>query len=433
MNLEYLPLYLAIILLVVLLYLRGRSHGEARDRTILVASVDAGLTDPPSLHPVVDPLRCLGSGSCAKACPEQALGIIDGKAQLVNPSACIGHGACAAACPFDAISLVIGTEKRGVELPQVGPDFQTNVPGLFIAGELGGMGLIRKAAEQGRQAMDNIAGRCNGRNGLDVIVIGAGPAGLAATLAAKQHDLRFIIIEQEDSLGGSILHYPRNKIAMTAPMKLPIIGNINLQDISKEALIDFWAGVIRKNQLEVHFRERLEQLEKLGHGFRVKTSCGEYVTSNVLLSTGRRGTPRKLGVPGEELSKVVYRLVDPAQYRNQNVLVVGGGDSAVEAALAIANENGATVTLSYRGPAFARIKIRNRERLEQASRDKQVEVLLESNVLQIERESVILDHSGRLLKRPNDCVLVCAGGVLPTAFLKSIGVRIETHHGTPLH
>lgn len=440
MDLHYLSLYVVAILFALLVYLRSKRKTETRCQAALTESVKAGLTEPPSLHPVIDPVLCLGAGACVTACPENALGMVDGKAVLINASACIGHGACAAACPHEAIQLVFGTEKRGVDIPQVGDDFQTNVPGVYIAGELGGMGLIRKAAEQGRRAMENVVARRNGGergsaakgDNVDVIIVGAGPAGLAAALTATHHNLRYVTIEQEESLGGSILHYPRQKVAMTSPMHLPIVGKLNWREISKEQLIDFWSGVMNDARLDVRFRERMETLERLDDGFRVRTSCGTYQSSNVLLSIGRKGTPRKLGVPGEDLPKVVYRLLDPAQYAGRRVLVVGGGDSAVEAAIALANEAGTGVSLSYRGAAFSRLKAKNRERCEQLSKEKRIELLLESTVDRIAPESVVLNHRGRTLELPNDNVLVFAGGVLPTAFLKSIGINVATHHGIVL-
>src|SRR5215470_7575009 len=205
-------LYLLPIALIVGIYVERRRRREVGHKETLDVAIAAGLTEPVSLHPVVDPRRCIGSASCVKVCPEQAIGIVDGRAQLVNATACIGHGACAASCPFDAIQLVFGSEKRGVDIPQVGPDFQTNVPGIFVAGELGGMGLIRKAAEQGRQAMGHISARRASPDELDVVIVGAGPAGLAGALAAKEKNLRYVALEQESTLGGAILHYPRQKI-----------------------------------------------------------------------------------------------------------------------------------------------------------------------------------------------------------------------------
>lgn len=227
-------------------HLRLRRRRESRSSVALEEAKAAGLTEPPSLHPVIDPAICVGSGACAMACPEQALGIVNGKAVLINPSHCIGHGACAAACPAEAITLVFGTEKRGMDIPYVQPTFETNVRGIYIAGELGGMGLVRKAAEQGRQAMQNIAKQKSREGILDVLIVGAGPAGLTATLGAMEHKLRFATIEQEDSLGGTVYHYPRNKIVMTQPINLPIVGKARLGEISKESLLAFWQNIVEK-------------------------------------------------------------------------------------------------------------------------------------------------------------------------------------------
>lgn len=394
------------------------------------AAVEAGLTEPASLHPVVDPTRCIGSGSCVKHCPEEALGIVMGKGHLVNPTVCIGHGACAAACPMNAISLVFGTAKRGIDIPLVAPSFETNVPGIYIAGELGGMGLIRKAVEQGRQAMESIAGKRAQGGQLDVLIIGAGPAGLAASLAAMEKKLRFVTVEQEDSLGGTVYHYPRNKIVMTAPMNLPIVGKVKMGEISKESLLEFWHGIVQKTSLKLNFSERMESIVKTETGFTVQTSRATYEAKSILLAIGRRGTPRKLGVPGEEQPKVVYRLIDPEQYRNQHVLVVGGGDSALEAALAIAGEPGSSVSLSYRSESFGRVKEKNRKRLQEAEQAGRIKVLLKSNVKQIDTEKVILDQEGQSIEIKNDAVIVSAGGVLPTPFLKEIGIMVETKFGT---
>jgi thioredoxin reductase len=423
-------LYLLPLLLVLVMYMRRHKRRERGHVTELKAAVEAGLTEPATLHPVIDPRRCLGSGACVKACPEEAIGIIKGKGQLIKPAVCIGHGACHAACPHDAITLVFGTEKRGVDIPYVSPSFETNVPGVFIAGELGGMGLIRKAIEQGAQAMDSIRKLENGGQPLDVVIIGAGPAGIAASLGALQHKLRFVTVEQEDAFGGTVYHYPRNKIVMTAPVDLPMIGKVKMAEISKEKLLEFWQGVLKKTGLKIGFHERMETIRKDGTGFVVKTSKQEYRTRAVLLTIGRRGTPRKLGVPGEEQPKVVYRLIDPAQYRRQHVLVVGGGDSALEAALAIADVPGTTVTISYRSESFGRVKAKNRQRLEAAQAKQRINVLLESNIKNIGVKDVKIDQKGKLHEFKNDAVIVCAGGILPTPFLKEIGIMVETKYGT---
>ena len=427
---SYALFYAATLALVLVLYLRRHHRLQHADAQELKQSQAAGLAEPPSLHPVVDPSRCIGSGSCVQACPEDALGIVNGKAVLKNASACIGHGACLSACPVEAISLVFGTERRGIDIPNISAEFETNVPGVYIAGELGGMGLIRKAAEQGRQAMEPIRRRADSSNELDVLIVGCGPAGLSAALVAIQHKLRYRVIEQEDSLGGAVYHYPRNKITMTAPVQLALVGNVKFGEVSKEKLLEFWAGVVKTTGLDVAYRERLTGIERTATGFAVQTNRAKYAARSVLLAMGRRGTPRKLDVPGEEASKVVYRLVDPEQYRGMKVLVVGGGDTALEAAIAVAEQPGTEVTLSYRSAAFARVKAKNRERLDTLSAAGGLRVMLNSNVQSIDTTGVRLEQQGTLHDLANEAVIVCAGGELPMPLLRSFGIEFETKFGS---
>ncbi|KAF0205026.1 MAG: FAD-dependent pyridine nucleotide-disulfide [Gallionellaceae bacterium] len=429
-----LAFYAIPLAIIVFFYLRGRSKKETAAVEQFSEAVEAGLTEPSSLHPLIDHKKCLGAGSCITACPENAIGMIKGKAVLINPTYCIGHGACAAACPHDAITLVFGTEKRGMDIPQVSPTFETNVPGIFIAGELGGMGLIRKAATQGIQAMESISKLKGSSNPLDVVIVGGGPAGLGGALTAIDKKLRYVLLEQEESLGGAIFQYPRNKVAMTAPVKLPIIGEMQFKEVSKEKLLEFWHGVIQKTGIKLNLNERMEGITPTDKGFVVKTSKGSYETRAVLLAIGRRGTPRKLGVIGEELPKVVYRLIDPEQYRNMHVLVVGGGDSALEAAMSIAEEPGTTVSLAARadsfGAAFSGAKAKNRDRLQAMSDSGKVKIYLKSGVKSIDKTKLIIKHGDQESEIPNDAVIVCAGGTLPTPFLKSIGVMVDTKFGT---
>lgn len=426
-----LPLaYLAPLALVLVVYIYRWRSREAHAAATLQRSVTTGLTEPPSLHPVIDPDICIGSGACTRACPEGTLGIVKGKAHMVNPTVCIGHGACAAACPVEAIKLVFGTERRGVDIPYVKPSFETNMAGIYIAGELGGMGLIRNAAEQGRQAIDSIAHNRAQPDQLDVLIVGAGPAGLSATLAAMEHKLRFVTIEQENSLGGCVYHYPRNKIVATHPVTLPMVGKVKLGEISKEALLAFWLGIIGKVRVPITFGERLDAITPVDRGFVVKTGRTEFQCRSILLAIGRRGSPRKLGVPGEELPKVVYRLIDPEQYQGKRVLVVGGGNAAIEAAVAIAAEPGSHVTLSYRNEAFDRVTERNRECLQKAEGTGQLTLALRTTVKQITERQVILNRGAETVSIDNDAVIVCVGGVLPTPMLKEIGILVETKHGT---
>lgn len=429
--------YLVPLGFVLWLYMRSHARAAAASAAVKEEAIASGLTEPPSLHPIIDNGRCIGSGACVKVCPEGALGIVSGKAELINPTVCIGHGACEISCPMSAIQLVFGTEKRGVEIPLVKPNFESNVSGLFIAGELGGMGLIRKAAEQGSQAIASIREYLQQPSStsyeFDVVIVGAGPAGLGAALAASAAKLRYIVLEQEDTLGGSVLHYPRAKIAMTAPIILPLVGKVKFTEVSKEKLLEFWNGVVASHKLNVTFGARMTGIQAIEGGFQVAAGEKRFKARTVLLAIGRRGTPRKLGVEGEDLPKVVYRLLEPEQYQGQHVLVVGGGDSAVEAALALSETPNVNVTLSYRGDAFGRIKTKNRMRLDAAVGKKSLQVMLSSQVRAVGNGDVKLEINGEERILNNDSTIVCAGGELPTKLLTAIGVTVESHFGQAKH
>jgi len=437
MNDAWLLIYLFPVIGIFLWYFRVRRRKEEESIRAAEEAIEASMLEPPSLHPVIDPTKCIGCRSCVLACPEHkshpVLGMIRGKSRLIAPANCIGHGACKTSCPVDAIELVFGTERRGVDIPTVQPNFETNVPGIFIAGELGGMGLIRNAIEQGRQALESVLkldGLGSG-NDYDVVIVGAGPAGFAASLGAMKAGLRFLTIEQ-DSLGGTVAHFPRGKLVMTSPAELPIIGKMKFTETSKEKLLEFWEGVEAQTNLRINYNERVEDIvpDRSGRGFKVATTKGEYACRAVLLTIGRRGTPRQLGVPGEEQSKVSYRLIDPGEFAGKHVLVVGGGDSALEAAHSIADEVGSTVTLSYRSDAFSRAKLKNRERVEQLAAEGRMRVMMSSNVREIGPDAVVIDYSDKGYRLRNDHVIVCAGGILPTGFLKNVGVEVQTKFGT---
>ena len=384
-QIENILIYSVAIILcavVVAIYLRKKSR-ESRivDEKIKRAKED-GLHEPISLHPVVDVNSCIQTGACIAACPEHdILGISNGKATIINASHCIGHGACFHACPTEAISLRIGTEKRGVDLPHVSQNFETNVPGIFIAGELGGMGLIKNAVEQGRQAVENIVKTFNKNHkaSYDLIIIGAGPAGISGTLTAKKHGLKYLLLEQ-DTLGGTVFTFPRKKIVMTSPMDLPLFGKIKLFETSKSELLDLWQSVLKKNAIAVSENSKVESIIPEDGIFKVSTIKGDQFTSaRVLLAIGRRGTPRKLNVPGEMKEKVAYRLLEPEDISGKHIIVVGGGDSAVESALLLSDHN--HVILSYRNEVFNRIKPLNSIALNKAVAEGKLEVRLKTNLI----------------------------------------------------
>jgi len=421
-----------IILIVLFIYIKKQKR-ESKEVDVRIAQAkEDGVNEPVSLYPVVDPNRCIGSGACITSCPEHdVLGIRNGKATIINATRCIGHGACLRACPMEAISLWIGTEKRGVDLPHVTPTFETNVPGIFIAGELGGMGLIRNAVTQGKEAVENIVKtiNINSKADYDLIVVGAGPAGISATLAAKKANLKVLTLEQ-GTLGGTVFTFPRSKIVMTHPMDLPLYGKVKLKETSKTQLLELWKTVISKNDIIIKENSKVEAIISEGEHYKIETVNGDsYTTKTVLLAIGRRGTPRKLNVPGEDTEKVAYRLLEPEEIINKKILIVGGGDSAIESALLLIDQN--KVTLSYRSNAFSRLKPKNAEKINAAIKSGLIDVKLNSNVVSIDTNTVHYteNDSKEQLKLENDLVYIFAGGELPTQFLKKIGILVTTKFG----
>mgnify|MGYP003586935785 CR=1 FL=1 len=432
--LENIIIYSTVILLIILSVIfyikREKKKSAITEEKIRIAKED-GLYEPVSLHPVVNEHSCIKTGACIAACPEKdILGIRNGKATIINASKCIGHGACFHACPTQAITLCIGTEKRGVDLPHVNKNFETNVSGIFIAGELGGMGLIRNAVEQGKQAVENIIKTIdkNHKADYDLIIVGAGPAGIAASLTAKKAGLKAIILEQ-DTLGGTVFTFPRAKIVMTSPMDLPLFGKVKLFETSKTELLDLWNSVINKNQIIIKENSKVEEIIPEINLFRIKLLNNEnYTAHKVLLAIGRRGTPRKLNIEGENLEKVAYRLLEPELISGKKILVVGGGDSAIESALLLADNN--TVTLSYRSESFNRLKQANSLKIKEAIEMSKVDVNFNTNPQIISKESVIiLTNNGEKIEIANDLVYIFAGGELPTQFLQKAGIEITKKFG----
>ena len=434
--LEQVFVYGAVFLLCIItiyFYLRKQKKNSNEILNKVAIAKEEGLFEPISLHPYIDLNTCIGSAACVADCPEKdILGIVDGKATVINTSNCVGHGACFHACPVEAISLRIGTETRGVDLPHVNQNFETNAKGIFIAGELGGMGLIKNSIEQGQQAIENMVKlkKPSKENILDVIIIGAGPAGISATLASKKNELSSVTLEQ-DSLGGTVFTFPRSKLVMTSPMNLPLYGKVKLNDTSKDELLGLWTKVIEEHDLEIIENTKVETITPLEDDtFKVVTNTGkEYISNYVLLATGRRGSPRKLNVPGEDSQKVAYRLLEPERMSGKKILIVGGGDSAVESAMLLMENN--EVTLSYRKDKFARIKPKNKESITEAIDSKSIKAIFNSNLISINDRSILIkvDNEENTRTLENDLVYIFAGGEMPTRFLQKAGVEITKRFG----
>ncbi len=426
-----------VLVLVALQLTWTRRHRKRSDKAQEILDDVAALGDdlvPTSMHPKIDPDICIGSGACVAACPEKdVLGMVSGRANLINPLACVGHGACAASCPVDAITLVFGTAKRGVELPVVDPQFETNQTGVYVVGELGGMGLIRNAVTQGREVGEYIAQseRRGGGEVLDVLVVGAGPAGISATLQLMDEGLRVLLVEREE-FGGTIVHYPRAKVVMTGVIDVPRFGKVKRRTMKKEELVELWKDIQTKTNLPVKTGELIEGLSMGSDGnWVVQGSSATYRAANVVLALGRRGSPRKLGIPGETLHKVSYRLIEPEFFRGQHVMVVGGGNAAAECALSLSNDGGcASVCISYRRAEFARLRGQVRQELEAAIADKRITPHFQTEVAYIgEREVSLRQADGSLTTVANDGVIVQIGGTPPTQLLTDFGIATVEKRG----
>ncbi len=408
-------------------YLKKVRSKETKARNKFRELKITGLHEATTMHPHIDAMQCIGCGTCVSACPEgEVLGLIDGKSTLIHGAKCIGHGMCAEACPVGAIQMMMAKPGRSADLPTLNEHFETNVPGMYIVGELGGLGLIKNAVTQGKTVVEFIASRAVPTSAqYDVAIVGAGPAGLAAGLMALKQKMKYIILEQSD-IGGTVLQYPRSKVVLTSPVELPLWGKLKFTEVTKEKLLDTWNQILVKTALKIRTGEKVTGITPGPEGFTICTSNGEYTAGSVVLALGRRGTPRKLGVPGEDLSKVAYRLVDAASYQHSHILVVGGGDSAIEAAVGLATQKNNTVTLSYRKGEFSRIKERNRLHIEEQVAKKKITLVYNSEVREIRPDTVLLETADGTQVLPNAFVFIFAGGEMPNEFLKKIGIQMQT-------
>ena len=440
---------------VALLVLSARNAELRKMRDSIQAhekAVREGRDKAQLQHPVVDLSRCLGCGTCVAACPEgDVLEMVHGQAMVVNGSHCVGVAACERECPVGAITVTLANLEERDDVPVLTDDLEAvGERGLFLAGEVTAHALIKTAVDHGAAVGAEVArrvrvpnGRANGQGPsraagapgeeselLDLVVVGAGPAGLACSLEAKRQGLSFVTIDQEASPGGTVAKYPRRKLVMTQPVDMPLHGRLKRTSYTKEELIDLWREIAEEHELPLRLGLSFLGLERDADGhFVVQTDAGIYRTQNVCLALGRRGSPNKLGVPGEELPKVAYSLLDANSYEGRRVLVVGGGDSAVEAAMGLAEQEGNQVTLSYRREDFFRLRAKNEERLRKSLGEGRLQVLFQSELRRVHPDRVELalqNGVGPVVKElPNDEVFVMAGGVPPFELLRRSGVSFD--------
>ena len=410
-------------------YLRDMKKQEAKARQ--AAEKGKLRSDgPQAQHPHIDVTNCIGCAACTSVCPEgDVVAMIGGKAAIVNGFKCIGHSLCAEVCPVGAITMVMASPSMRADMPLLTREYETSIENLFIAGELGGLALIKNAIAQGRECVDTIAKRLGSSRSphtdgdvYDVVIVGAGPAGISASLRAIETKLRYITLD-EGEIGGTVAKYPRQKLVMTSPVEFPMYGKFKKTELSKEDLIAFWQKVLGRVDFNFRKTEKVEDVKKEGGIFTVAGPNGQYRSRAVILALGRSGSPRKLGVTGEDLPKVMYRLIEADHYVNKNILVVGGGDSAVEAALGLAHQPGNKVTISYRKENFTRIKERNAQRVADCIRKGKIDAVFNSTPVEFRQRSAVVDVGGRRREIPNDFVWIFAGGEPAAAFLKKIGVQ----------
>jgi thioredoxin reductase/NAD-dependent dihydropyrimidine dehydrogenase PreA subunit len=446
---------------------RARAHGTARARARAEA---VGAAKAELQHPVVDLSRCLGCGACVRACPEEGvLALLHGQAVVVRGAGCVGTASCARECPTGAITVTLADLATRRDVPVLGEGLEAvGQRGLFLVGEVTAHALVKTAVDHGVLVAEEVARRsadarvAGADDVLDLLIVGAGPGGLACALAARRDGLAFEVLERERDLGGTVARYPRRKLVATQPIDLPLFGRLPQRTYAKEELIALWRDLAQRHELPIRCGVSYEGLARGADGvFEVRTDQGLVRARHVVLAIGRRRAPRRLGVPGEELAKVAYSLLDADAYEGRRVLVVGGGDSAVEAALGLAARGANDVTLAYRRAEFFRLKPSNETRLAAAERDGRVRVLRSCDVVAIDETSVrlavrdgeppsLVPHGpGRVVAEPdaaraaravdvatrtaparelvlaNDDVFVMAGGTSPIALLEAAGVSFD--------
>lgn len=388
------------------------------------------------IHSINDD-RCTGCEACVTSCPTQVLDLVDHKARVVRFDQCVQCEKCVWACPTRALVMHReGEQPPPVQVPAVDQYFQTPVPGQYLVGEAAARPLVKNGANLGRLVVEHMVatglepGRHRNPHSVDVAIVGSGPAGLSAALACIRRGLSYVVLEKDRVIASTISSYPRGKPFMAEPTSVTNLSYLPVFEGTKEQLLGAWQQLIAETRMNLRMGEAVDSVEPDGYQFRVKTSAAIWQARRVVLAIGVRGKPRRLGVPGEDLPHVAASLADPDEHRGRPVLVVGGGDVALEAAVALARA-GARVTLSYRGKNFNRAQKRNRSAVEREAAAGRIAVRYQSKVREIRAGQVTLTvGEDRTEEIAAERVFVLIGADPPTAWLEKVGVRmVERPHG----
>ncbi len=422
------PLILLGAAALVVAIVSSKKAKEQADTFVRPASVSGGSI---LVHSINDD-RCTGCDACVAVCPTNVLDLVQNKSRVLRFQDCIQCEACMWVCPTEALVMHReGTKPPPLQVPDLQPTYETKVPGQYLIGEVAGKPLVKNAANIGRAVVRDML-----KNGLppgalgkedkcfDVIIVGSGPGGLSAALTCIRNKLSYVVLEKEQMIASTIARYPKGKLIMAEPYDAKNLSLLPIFDSSKENLLPIWQEVVRRSAMNLLLGETVEVIEQNREGvFRVKASSGAFYSQRVVLSTGTRGKPRTLGVPGENLAKVHSLLEDPQQYRGGVVLVAGGGDSALEAAMALADA-GASVLLSYRGKQFHRASSKNKQAIGSYVAGKKIKCAFTSQVIEFAKDTVTLSYaSGGTKTYPNDAAFVLIGSDPPVQWLGKLGIR----------
>jgi len=385
--------------------------------------------------PVIDASTCLGCYACVDACPFDVLAIERYVAVVAKPDECCGVVLCAQVCPNGSLTIAEG--ELAVDRPIVDAHLESvDVPGLYVAGDLTGLPLIKNAINQGVRVVDHIAGareRTQDPSVSDIVVVGAGPAGLSAALRAREKGLRCVVLEQA-TVAASIKSFPREKLVYDPPLGLPLEGELWLREATKEELVAQWTRIVRSRAVDVRESRRVLDITRSGDAFEITAAAGEsgaeretFRARRVILAIGRRGTPRKLDVaiePGSE-SRVSYALADARSFAGRRVVIAGLGDTAMEAAVALARQPGTTVTLTHRGTGFTRGKARNVAEVKDLVAKGRLRLHFETVPVAVTSTTVVVSAPSGGGRRAvlADALLVLAGGEPSWALLERCGIR----------